>query len=447
MIVFIFSVFIFITSNIYLLYHVYQSSLGIAVLSIIGLFTLLFTFVPTLVNKKKQRKRLQMCYNSCIQLTSFLISCIYSGIYNLYLILFGVPFHPELHVSPLFVLLHVIIVICIEALVFWVGIIRLYLSSTQIRIKWRVIGAVCGMIPVVHLFVLFHMLKLAFREVRFENAKIELNNQRKEQRICQTKYPIIMVHGVFFRDFQLVNYWGRIPEELERNGANIFYGSQESAQSVADCGRELSYKIDEVLKRTGAEKVNIIAHSKGGLDTRYAIDKYDMGEKIASLTTINTPHRGCEFADYLLGKIPEKQQMFIASTYNAALKKLGDKAPDFITAVSDLTASACKARNEEIKDCESVYIQSFGSILKKPVSGRFPLNLTVGFVKHFDGRNDGLVGEDSFAWGSRYTLLENTQRRGISHGDMIDLNRENIPGFDVREFYVQLVKELKDKGF
>ena len=37
-------------------------------------------------------------------------------------------------------------------------------------------------------------------------------------------------------------------------------------------------------------------------------------------------------------------------------------------------------------------------------------------------------------------------KRGISHGVMIDLNRENIKGFDVREFYVQLVRELKEKG-
>ena len=29
---------------------------------------------------------------------------------------------------------------------------------------------------------------------------------------------------------------------------------------------------------------------------------------------------------------------------------------------------------------------------------------------------------------------------------MIDLNRENIEGFDVREFYVQLVAELKTRG-
>ena len=61
--------------------------------------------------------------------------------------------------------------------------------------------------------------------------------------------------------------------------------------------------------------------------------------------------------------------------------------------------------------------------------------------------NDGLVAESSFPWGEDYTFLTTTGDRGISHGDMIDLNRENIPDFDVREYYVMLVHRLKEKGY
>ena len=59
------------------------------------------------------------------------------------------------------------------------------------------------------------------------------------------------------------------------------------------------------------------------------------------------PHRGCEFADYLLNKIPESVKQKIADGYNAALKKLGDLKPDFLAAVEDLTAAACRKLNEE----------------------------------------------------------------------------------------------------
>ena len=50
-------------------------------------------------------------------------------------------------------------------------------------------------------------------------------------------------------------------------------------------------------------------------------------------------------------------------------------------------------------------------------------------------------------WGSDFIYLEVPKGRGISHADMIDLNRENISGFDVREFYVKLVHDLKEMGF
>lgn len=334
-----------------------------------------------------------------------------------------------------------------EAVVFWNGMIRVYLSSTQIGIKWRVIGLLCGWIPIVNLIVLNQLIHLSSSEAAFENQKLVSNMKRSGEMLCDTKYPILMVHGVFFRDFRYFNYWGRIPGELKKNGARIYYGNHQSAAAVADSGDELKKRILEILKETGAEKVNIIAHSKGGLDSRYAISKLGMATFVASLTTINTPHRGCEFADYLLDKIPESVQQKVADGYQTALKKMGDSNPDFLSAVKDLTASACRKFNAEVSDQPEVYYQSVGSKLNVASCGRFPLNFSYRLVKYFDGANDGLVSESSFPWGAAYQFLTVDGKRGISHGDMIDLNRENIPGFDVREFYVELVHRLKVQGF
>ncbi len=336
----------------------------------------------------------------------------------------------------------------IEFITFWNGIIRTYLFSTQMGIKLRIIGALCGMIPIAHLIVLFKIIRTVDYEIELETKKEELNESRQNEQICKTKYPIVMIHGVFFRDSKKFNYWGRIPDELIKNGAQIFYGNHESASPIAKSAEQLTQRIKEILAETGAEKVNIIAHSKGGLDSRYMINKFNMENYIASLTTINTPHRGCEFAEYLLNeKFPENAKKAIAFTYNNTLKMIGDKEPDFLSAVTDLTKSVCSKFNEEIKDSDKVYYQSVGSILENHKGGRFPLNYSYHIVKEFDGSNDGLVGENSFEWGESFTLLKPKGKRGISHGDMIDLNRENIPDFDVREFYVQLVADLKKKGF
>ncbi len=216
---------------------------------------------------------------------------------------------------------------------------------------------------------------------------------------------------------------------------------------MADCGRELADRIRDIVEKTGCEKLNIIAHSKGGLDARAALQLPGVADHVASLTTVSTPHRGCEFADYLLTRIPLRQQQAVARAYNTALSKLGDPNPDFLGAVTNLTASFCQKFNQENPDVPGVFYQSVGSRLARARGGRFPLNFTHMLCRHFDGPNDGLVGERSFPWGSAYQFLTLPSTRGISHGDMIDLNRENVPGFDVRDFYIQLVQDLKKRGF
>lgn len=342
----------------------------------------------------------------------------------------------------------IIILAIVEFFIFWTGIILTYISSVQLGIKTRVLGVICGWIPIINLIMLFKIVQICTKEYKFETALIKKDVSRKNEQLCKTKYPILFVHGVFFRDSEHLNYWGRIPKELEINGATVFYGNHNSANAISDSAIELERRILEIVEQTGCEKVNIIAHSKGGLDSRAVIANTTAGKYVASLTTINTPHRGCEFADYFLEKIPKDAQLKIAKRYNQIASKLGDVNPDFMSAVKDLRASSCKEFNKNILNSPDVYYQSVGSVLKKATSGRFPLNLTYNIVKIFDGENDGLVGIDSFEWGSKCQILRNNKtERGISHADVIDLNRDNIDGFDVREFYVQLVNELKEKGF
>ena len=343
-------------------------------------------------------------------------------------------------------LIGLLICVCVLALVFWIGIICVYCTSVQLGIKWRIIGAVCGMIPIAQLIALHQIVKITSAELRFEMTKLELDHSRHQQTICKTKYPILMVHGVFFRDSRYFNYWGRIPKSLTVNGADIHYGNHPSAASVAECGQLLAERIREVCRQTGAEKVNIIAHSKGGLDCRYAMVFCGVAPYIASLTTINTPHRGCKFADYLLEKVPHSLQQKVADSYNRTLQKFGEEHADFIAAVQDLTSSRCIQRDALMPLPEGVFGQSIGSKLNCASGGKFPLNFSYHLVNHFDGPNDGLVGEQSFCWGENYKLLQTDDPEGISHGDMIDLNRHNLPGFDVREFYVQLVADLKTRG-
>ena len=62
-------------------------------------------------------------------------------------------------------------------------------------------------------------------------------------------------------------------------------------------------------------------------------------------------------------------------------------------------------------------------------------------------QNDGLVTIESAKWGNFKKNFTSSGRRGISHGDMIDLKREDYRGFDVIEAYVEIAADLKKMGF
>lgn len=405
---------------------------------------LLVNIFAGLYRIQSKNLRLRICFHGAEMLMVFggvmLISLYYHGLLALYIAQF-VP-------QPNWELFFWSMGLCgaMELILFYNGILSIYLTSIQLGIKLRIIGILCGMIPVVNLVVLIILLQKVYEEVRFESEKDAVNAARAADQVCRTKYPILLVHGFFYRDNKHLNYWGRIPGELERNGAVIYYGNHQSAASIEESAWEMKRRIQELIRETGAEKLNIIAHSKGGLDCRYAIHYLGMGEYVASLTTISTPHRGCLFADYLLTKIPRWFQRLVAGIYNRTMKKLGDPAPSFLAAVYDLRAENCIRLDQEMTVPEGIYCQSVGSRQKHARGGKFPMNLSFHFARHFDGPNDGIVSDRSFRWGENYYLLGSPGRRGVSHCDMIDLNRENIKDFDVREFYVWLVNGLKQRG-
>lgn len=400
-------------------------------------------FLNYFPEKRPEALRLKLCASGVCRLESFFFSTAVSVVFQTVSAVKMIPGEWKSFLWGLFVC------VLVNLTAFLNGILCVYFSSVQLGIKKRLLGLIFGWVPIVNIWLLFDIIRTVEKEVVFETEKEDLNKSRKNDLICKTRYPLLFVHGVFFRDFEKLCYWGRIPDELKKNGAEIYYGNHGSASSVAESGKQLAARIKEIAESSGAGKVNIIAHSKGGLDCRYAISNEGAGKYTASLTTINTPHRGCEFADWLLKKVPRKAQFKIAGIYNSALAKIGDENPDFLTAVNDLTSEKCLEFNRENPETEykdEVFFQSVGSKLEKASGGKFPLNLTYHLAKYFDGANDGLVGEKSFPFGEKYTFLVPSGKRGISHGDMVDLNRENIDGFDVREFYVQLVSDLRKRG-
>ena len=272
---------------------------------------------------------------------------------------------------------------------------------------------------------------------------------------CKTKYPIMLVHGVFLRDDGKQDPWGNIPAALTERGALCFHGNQSAVATVKANAKELKHRVYEILEETGSEKINIIAHSKGGLDSRYMISMFDMGDKVASLTTINTPHRGCRYVSFLLRALPSFLKDSIVRRKNEKFKRLGDEFPDYLGAIEDLSSEKAVKLDKIMRDDPRVFYQRFGTSLTKPLDAQYPLCLYHSFIMLFDGKNDGLAGESSLRHG-KYTYVRpklknlkktGRRKRGFSHWDISDWKgREYIRPAVIR-FYTDLVNDLKDRGF
>ena len=115
-----------------------------------------------------------------------------------------------------------------------------------------------------------------------------------------TRYPIVLVPGAlgFGSLKSIYDYWFGITHALQDGGANVHLVQLSPLNSTEVRGEQLVAQIEDILAVTGADKVNLIGHSHGGLAARYAAAVLE--EKVASVTTVASPHFGAPLADELL---------------------------------------------------------------------------------------------------------------------------------------------------
>ena len=116
-----------------------------------------------------------------------------------------------------------------------------------------------------------------------------------------TKYPIILVHGVALKDIKFFKAFGNIEARLRAGDYTVSTAPTDGFGSIKTNAEQLRAHVEKVLAETGAAKVNLIAHSKGGLDSRYMVDHLGMRDKVASITFLCTPHKGSHIASLLWG--------------------------------------------------------------------------------------------------------------------------------------------------
>src|SRR5262249_49122301 len=140
-------------------------------------------------------------------------------------------------------------------------------------------------------------------------------------------------------------YFRGVAERLRQEGTEVHLLRVAPSGSIAQRAEQLA----QLVRSLDTEKVSIIAHSMGGLDARWAISRLGLASRVASLTTVGTPHLGTPVADIGTRLLGEK----------LGLRRVFTWARLDIQAFYDLTTGHLAAFNREAPDAPGVVYASY----------------------------------------------------------------------------------------
>jgi triacylglycerol lipase len=253
--------------------------------------------------------------------------------------------------------------------------------------------------------------------------------------IPRLRSPIVLVHGLLglnhFRPSsrQVVACFCGIDDALQEAGNRVYVPQLSPTGGVLERSAQLKAFLDREVPE---EPVHLISHSMGGLDSRYLISRLGMADRVLSLTTLGTPHRGTPFADWGVRR------------FSRLAKPIFELLDVSHGAYYDLTTARCRAFNAEVPDAPGVRYFSVAARTKVEwysVDWMVPYHI----IAKAEGPNDGLVsqasavyGEDCTYWdGDHLSLINWPSLTAKARGNW----RDRIPDFGA------LVGRLKDVGF
>jgi triacylglycerol lipase len=254
--------------------------------------------------------------------------------------------------------------------------------------------------------------------------------------VPRLRSPIVLVHGLFGFDdvklgkWTLASYFPGIPQFLAAAGNRVLVPRlRPTTGGIKKRAVQLKAFLDQY---SAGEPVHLIAHSLGGLDSRYVISQLGMEKRVLSLTTLGTPHRGTAFVDWALERL-ERLLKPIFQLFGVPTQ-----------AFYDLSTASCRKFNEEVPPVPGVRYFS--------VAGQHPGDyfnpewwLSQPIVSRAEGPNDGVVSVASAAYGESQEIWEGDHLGLVNWFN--PLSRHRGPWRDLVSRYRPLIRRLADEGF
>lgn len=281
-------------------------------------------------------------------------------------------------------------------------------------------------------------------------------------------FPIVLAHGFSgFRNIGPIDYFYGVAQKLRADGHVVYVSQVVPYQTSEFRGKQLADYISQVvLPQTGAKRVNIIGHSQGGLDARYAVTL--LGDKVASVTTVATPHHGTEVADIATGDRLGPLSLALAALLD--LLGAGQGNSDASASIKSLTTAAATRFNAKVVDHPRVSYFSVGGrsannlaegVCNPPTQAAFlarwdsyrdPLGSllwTSGRILEQDVTprrpHDGLVSVESSRWGIFLGCVPADHLGEVCQ--LLGAPRQGDNPFECGAFYRDLARWLVERGF
>ncbi len=267
---------------------------------------------------------------------------------------------------------------------------------------------------------------------------------------------VILAHGFLgFNVFGPIAYFNGVKEIIEKNfgpSVRVFVPQVPLAAGIEERAARLSEQIQNAFAGgllDSTRKAHIIAHSMGGLDARCMISKNlgAIAARIATLTTIGTPHRGSQIADLIMSKINGENlthnDCIREELLRTAIAVLGIP----LDGLRDLTTGEAGTFDGKYPDREGVqyfYIAGKGRDGLFPTCG--PFLFAHKYIKECTGdaeANDGLVSVSSASRGGQKTEIWPADHADeIGHNiDILHLRMQQVH-FDHLKEYCRIVERL-----
>lgn len=291
-------------------------------------------------------------------------------------------------------------------------------------------------------------------------------------------YPIVLLHGMGGFDHLEnlpvdVSYFNGVASDLAAQGERMVFVTVAPPFDTSERrAAALTSQIDAVLQQTGAAKLNLIGHSQGGLDARVLASPAGLGfgDRIASVTTVSTPHRGTLVADAALGLIPGGLSAVAsaASSGFLALLEAGvyptNSTPGLSAQEREMTTSYMSdVFNPQFVDDVRVVYESYAgrtaladgsdvcvpSVVPNQPSARDiaqpALGATATFLTAAGETSDGLVPVSSARWGTFIGCVPADHLKEV--GMVFQNGVDPVSGFDHLAFFRRVVARIRNRGF